>query len=366
MIPWEPSALVNHLWQSTLVVAGIWLAALALRHNAARVRCWLWTAASIKFLLPLSMLVSLGEQFQWRTAPAAVQPAVLFVMEDVLAPADVIAVVPASVPPSAPVWPWLLLAVWCTGAVVVLISWWRQWLPIRAALRRATPVTARCEVRRGRSRGAVLPFDAGTSRGRHPPPAIGAARGHPRAADARAVARAHRARALPHPLPRQSHRRDPHGGRSDLLVPPGGVVDRVAPDRRARARVRRGGAAVGKSAGRLRRRHSRGLPAVGRITAGVRGRRERIEPARAGRGDHAERDRPAADARPAIGTRRCGGCGRGRTGGRRFARHSIAGGRPSRRARIRNRLDQTRRPAPWPESARARDGSRLSERRDVP
>ena len=98
MIPWEPSALVNHLWQSTLFVAGIWLAALLLRNNAARVRCWLWTAASIKFLVPLAMLVSLGEQFQWRTAPAAVQPAVLFVMEDVLAPADVIAVVPASTP----------------------------------------------------------------------------------------------------------------------------------------------------------------------------------------------------------------------------------------------------------------------------
>ena len=38
MIPWEPSALIK--------------------------RCWLWTAASIKFLLPLSMLVSLGEQCQ--------------------------------------------------------------------------------------------------------------------------------------------------------------------------------------------------------------------------------------------------------------------------------------------------------------
>lgn len=141
MIPWEPSALINHLWQSTLVVAAIWLAAQMLRNNAARVRCWLWTAASIKFLVPLSMLVSLGERFQWRTAPAAVQPAVLFVMEDVLAPADVIAVMPAAIPASAPVWPWLLLAAWCAGAVVVLISWWRQWLPIRAAMRRATPVT---------------------------------------------------------------------------------------------------------------------------------------------------------------------------------------------------------------------------------
>ena len=83
MTPWVPSALMNHLWQSTLFVIVVWLATLALRKNAARVRCGLWTAASVKFLVPLSMLVSLGERFQWRAAPAAVQPAVSFVMEDV-------------------------------------------------------------------------------------------------------------------------------------------------------------------------------------------------------------------------------------------------------------------------------------------
>jgi bla regulator protein BlaR1 len=140
MTPGVPSALINHLWQSTLVVSVVWLAALGLRTNAARVRCWLWTAASVKFLVPLSILVSLGERFQWRAAPAAVQPAVSFVMEDVLRPANVVAAAPASIPPSSPVLPWLLLAVWCAGAAVVLISWWRQWLPIRAALRRATPM----------------------------------------------------------------------------------------------------------------------------------------------------------------------------------------------------------------------------------
>ena len=102
MTPWVPSALMNHLWQSTLFVIVVWLATLALRKNAARVRCWLWTAASVKFLVPLSMLVSLGERFQWRAAPAAVQPAVSFVMQDVLAPAAVVVAAPASIPQSAP------------------------------------------------------------------------------------------------------------------------------------------------------------------------------------------------------------------------------------------------------------------------
>jgi bla regulator protein BlaR1 len=140
MTPWLSPALMNHLWQSTMFVMVVWLATLALRDNSARVRCWLWAAASVKFLVPLSMLVSLGELFQWRAAPVIVQPAVSFVMEDVLAPATVVAATPASLPPSSPVGPWVLPAIWCAGAAVVLISWVRQWLLLQSALRRATPV----------------------------------------------------------------------------------------------------------------------------------------------------------------------------------------------------------------------------------
>jgi hypothetical protein len=72
-------ALANHLWQSTLFVALVWLATLAFQQNRARLRFWLWTAASMKFLVPVSMLVGVGEQFRWRAAPAVVQPAVSFV-----------------------------------------------------------------------------------------------------------------------------------------------------------------------------------------------------------------------------------------------------------------------------------------------
>ena len=133
-------ALVDHLWQSTLFAVLVWLATMALRSNGARVRFWLWTAASIKFLVPLSMLVSLGERLQWRAAPAVVQPALSFVMQEVLTPADIVVAVPAVTPASPPLWPWIVLAVWCAGAVVTLLRWWQQWLPIRAALSRATAV----------------------------------------------------------------------------------------------------------------------------------------------------------------------------------------------------------------------------------
>ena len=140
MTSWQTSVLADHLWQSTLWVGAVWLATLTLRNNSARVRYWLWTAASIKFLVPLTMLMSLGASLQWQDAPVAVQPAVSFVMEEVLTPATVAVVRQEPVSQSEPIWPWVLLVIWSAGAAVVLISWWRQWAPIRAALRTATPL----------------------------------------------------------------------------------------------------------------------------------------------------------------------------------------------------------------------------------
>ena len=134
------SALVNHLWQSTLFAIAVWMAAQALRHNGARVRFWLWMAASAKFLIPLSLLMSVGQQFQWRDAPVVVQGTASFVVEDVLTPATGVVPRPPALPQSTPFPPSLLLAVWATGTAVVLASWWRQWIPIRSALRRATTV----------------------------------------------------------------------------------------------------------------------------------------------------------------------------------------------------------------------------------
>src|SRR5580698_663388 len=50
----------NHLWQSTLFLGIVALLAVLLRKNQARVRYWLWMTASSKFLIPFSLLVSLG------------------------------------------------------------------------------------------------------------------------------------------------------------------------------------------------------------------------------------------------------------------------------------------------------------------
>ena len=82
MIP----ALTNHLWQSTLFAAVAGLLTLALRKNRAQTRHWVWLAASMKFLIPFSLLVAAGGQLNWHTAPVAAQPRLAFVIEELSQP----------------------------------------------------------------------------------------------------------------------------------------------------------------------------------------------------------------------------------------------------------------------------------------
>jgi bla regulator protein BlaR1 len=137
---------MNHVWQSTLFLLAVWVATLALRRNGARVRYWLWTAASIKFLVPLSAAVAVVERIEWPRTASAPGPAVAFVIDDVLAPATSVVVARSAAfdtPTEALAFAglgWLMVAVWAIGALVVLARWWRQWQPIGAALREATPV----------------------------------------------------------------------------------------------------------------------------------------------------------------------------------------------------------------------------------
>ena len=60
MIPSQLVPSANHLWQSTLFVGVAGLLTLFLTKNRAHVRYWLWLIASVKFLLPFSILVAVG------------------------------------------------------------------------------------------------------------------------------------------------------------------------------------------------------------------------------------------------------------------------------------------------------------------
>jgi hypothetical protein len=63
----------NHLWQSTVFAGVAALLAFVLRKNHARTRYWLWLTASLKFLIPFSLLVSIGKQIEWSAATPAVR-----------------------------------------------------------------------------------------------------------------------------------------------------------------------------------------------------------------------------------------------------------------------------------------------------
>jgi uncharacterized protein (TIGR03435 family) len=126
--------IVNHLWQSSLFVVAVWGLTLVLRTNRAAVRYWLWLAASVKFLVPFSLLVSLGGQLGWRTAvPVASQPQVSFVMGEI-SRASAAPVVAVAASPGFNFVP-VLAGIWVVGIAVGVVLWVRSWLRIRRALR---------------------------------------------------------------------------------------------------------------------------------------------------------------------------------------------------------------------------------------
>src|SRR5215831_17153707 len=126
--------LANHLWQSTLFAAVICVLTLMLRHNRAAVRHRLWFAVSIKFLIPFSILASIGSHFQSPTAAIAAPPAVSAVIGEMGAP---FAISKPSVPSRFPT---ALLLLWMVGAGANILWWSIRWLQLRRTMRRATPL----------------------------------------------------------------------------------------------------------------------------------------------------------------------------------------------------------------------------------
>src|SRR5580698_2203094 len=70
--------IINHLWQSSCFVLLAGLLALVLRKNSPKVRFWVWLSASLKFLVPLALLVSLGSSVPWPAHRAVAVPAPVF------------------------------------------------------------------------------------------------------------------------------------------------------------------------------------------------------------------------------------------------------------------------------------------------
>jgi uncharacterized protein (TIGR03435 family) len=132
-------SVLSHVWQSTVfaVVAG--LLTVALKNNQARTRYWLWLAASLKFLVPFALFVSIGGHIHWRTGPSI---PTLFAVEQVSralpGPSATTLRRHADQPASENTLPAILFSVWLCGFTTVAVFYGRRWRRVSLAQRQSS------------------------------------------------------------------------------------------------------------------------------------------------------------------------------------------------------------------------------------
>jgi bla regulator protein blaR1 len=153
----------DHLWQSTIFVLVAGTLTLTLRKEHPGVRYGIWLASSAKFLIPFSLLVTLGQSLAWLRRPAGPSE-FYFAINDLGRPfsqakASVISQAAAGpvTSPSMHVLPLLLAGLWLGGVGAVLFTWCLRWRRISAAIRRAEPL------RKGREVDALHRLQAAAS-----------------------------------------------------------------------------------------------------------------------------------------------------------------------------------------------------------
>jgi bla regulator protein blaR1 len=134
--------LTNHLWQSTVFAILAGLITLAFHRNRAQVRYGLWLSASLKFLLPFSLLMTFGHRLERASGTHSIAPA----------PAVRLAVAQWTQPfpetlPQPPstraVHDWTAIAMfglWACGFAALTVLRLRGWRRIRAAVRSSRPI----------------------------------------------------------------------------------------------------------------------------------------------------------------------------------------------------------------------------------
>ena len=133
--------LMNHLWQSTLFAAVAGLLTLVLKTNPARTRYWIWLAASMKFLIPFSLLIGLGSHFEWRTAQVGMSSRAGIIAVNFASPLKIPAALPlspVSTPAAASRIPEILISIWLCGFVAFLAAGLIAWARVRRIARSAS------------------------------------------------------------------------------------------------------------------------------------------------------------------------------------------------------------------------------------
>ena len=130
------SLLLDHLWQSSAVLAVIGLWTIAFRRNGAQVRHALWTAASLKFLLPFALLNWLGI---WLAPFLSLRVRPVAAIETIFAASQPFSDGPLlrAIPVPAPMAWHMILGAWLVGIVALLLLQLSRWWRLRAVMGQA-------------------------------------------------------------------------------------------------------------------------------------------------------------------------------------------------------------------------------------
>ncbi len=135
----------NHLWQSTVFAFAVALVALAFRKNRAEVRYWFWLSASLKFLVPFSLLIGVGVRV-WNVLPAGKIPAHIAapsVSQTMVELTQPFPETPAQISSAHHTTNWIpiaILSLWAFGFFCVALMRARSWFRIRTSVRASTPI----------------------------------------------------------------------------------------------------------------------------------------------------------------------------------------------------------------------------------
>lgn len=147
------AAILDHLWQSSLVALLLGALTLLFRNNSAGTRYWLWFLASVKFLAPFALLAALGRSlFSHPVSAGSFQ--LLSRIEPAATPFAATATVSSQHLASqishhaAPGLPWavIVLAVWAIGFATLTLVWLKRARALSAIVRQARPLTLQSPV----------------------------------------------------------------------------------------------------------------------------------------------------------------------------------------------------------------------------
>ena len=153
---------VEHLWQSTLCAVLAALLVLALPRSSARTRHAIWLVASLKFLVPLSLVVAAGRiAGAWLSTFAVLPGSSTFRWLDQSLGFLRIDATPSSDSTTGAVLVGVLAAAWMCGTIALAVRRVVEWRGLWAVTRQASPLSHGREVEALTRAGVRFPQAAG-------------------------------------------------------------------------------------------------------------------------------------------------------------------------------------------------------------